>query len=92
VGSFSWNVTLSVVSRLFYYGVVCASLIALRRKQPSVSRFRLPAGPLMAVLGILICAVLMTQVDLSQSRILAGVGLAALLNWAWVRWRQPAKA
>ena len=92
VGSFSWNVTLSVVSRLFYYGVVCAALIALRRQRPGVSRFRLPGGPVLAVLGILICALLVTQVDLSQSRILAGVGLAALLNWVWVRWLQSAKA
>ena len=30
-GSFAWNVTLSVVARLFYYAVVCAALIALRR-------------------------------------------------------------
>ena len=34
VGNFVWNVTLSVVARLFYYAVVCAALIALRRKQP----------------------------------------------------------
>jgi hypothetical protein len=34
MGSFAWNVTLSVVARLFYYGVVCAALIALRRKHP----------------------------------------------------------
>ncbi len=34
IGSFAWNVTLSVVARLFYYAVVCAALIALRRKQP----------------------------------------------------------
>ena len=33
VGSFTGNVTLSAGSRLFYYGVVCAALPALRRKQ-----------------------------------------------------------
>ena len=40
-GSFAWNVTLSVVARLFYYAVVCAALIALRRKQPQAAGFRL---------------------------------------------------
>src|SRR5271155_4572106 len=50
IGNFAWNVTLSVVARLFYYGVVCAALIALRRKQPAAARFRLPAGPALAVL------------------------------------------
>lgn len=90
IGSFTWNVTLSVVSRLFYYGVVCLALIALRQKQPGAARLRLPAGPLMAVLGAAICVALMTQVDLSQSWILGATVGAALLNWAWVRWGRRA--
>src|SRR5271155_3834682 len=48
-GNFAWNVTLSVAARLFYYAVVCAALIALRRKQPSAGAFRLPGGQLFAV-------------------------------------------
>src|SRR5258706_6565737 len=51
-GSFAWNVTLSVVARLFYYAVVCAALIALRRKQPQAAGFRLPGGPGLRVLGV----------------------------------------
>ena len=86
-GSFAWNVTLSVIARLFYYGTVCAALIALRRKQPDAAQVRLPAGPVLAVLGILICLVLATQADLSKSLILAAAVAAALLNWVWVRWR-----
>ncbi|MFZ3340689.1 MAG: APC family permease [Terriglobales bacterium] len=94
-GSFAWNVTLSVVARLFYYGVVCAALIALRRKPawqnvPDSSgrrapSFRLPLGPLWAILGVLICLLLTTQVDLSKSLILAVTVAAALLNWLWTR-------
>jgi basic amino acid/polyamine antiporter, APA family len=87
IGSFAWNVTLSVIARLFYYGTVCAALIALRRKQSAAAQFRLPGGPALAALGILICLVLVTQVDLSQSRILVATVAAALLNWAWVRSR-----
>jgi basic amino acid/polyamine antiporter, APA family len=86
-GSFAWNVTLSVVARLFYYAVVCAALIALRRKQPQAARFRLPAGPLFAVLGIAICLALAMQADLSKSAILAATLAAAVLNWAWARRR-----
>lgn len=85
IGNFAWNVTLSVVARLFYYGVVCAALIALRRKQPNVARLRLPGGTLLAVLGILLCLVLATQVDLSKSLILVATVGAAMLNWAWAR-------
>ena len=89
-GNFAWNVTLSAIARLFYYGIVCAALIALRRSRPGAARFRVPGGPVLAVIGILMCVGMATQADLSQSRILAITVGAALLNWAWVRWRQPA--
>lgn len=87
LGNFAWNLTLSAIARLFYYGVVCAALIVLRRKQPGAAQFRLPGGPVLAVLGILICLALLTRVDWSQSRILAATAAAALLNWVWVWWR-----
>jgi len=92
VGSFAWNVTLSVVARLFYYAVVCASLIVLRRKQPQAARFRLPAGPLFALLGIGICVALATQVDLTKSVILAATLGAAILNWVWARQKRSKEA
>ena len=92
IGSFTWNVTLSAMARLFYYGVVCAALIALRRKQPGAAQFRLPGGPVLAVVGILLCMVLATQVDVSKSLILVATVAAALLNWAWVRKRRPVNA
>ena len=90
VGNFAWNVTLSAVARLFYYAVVCAALIALRRKHPGAIRFRVPGGPVLAVLGILLCALMVRQVDLSQSRILLVTVGAAVLNWLWVWWRKRA--
>lgn len=85
MGNFAWNVTLSVVARLFYYGVVCAALIALRRKQPTAARFRLPAGPILAVLGVGVTIALASQVDLSKSLIFGATVGAALLNWIWAR-------
>jgi amino acid transporter len=85
IGSFTWNVTLSVVSRLFYYAVICAALIALRRRPPLAAGFRLPGGPLLAVLGIAIALALATQVDLSKSLILGATVAAALLNWLWAK-------
>ena len=85
IGTFTWNVTLSVVARLFYYGVICAAVIALRYKQPNAARLRLPAGSFLAVVGILIALALATQVDLSKSLILVATMAAAVLNWAWAR-------
>jgi amino acid transporter len=86
VGSFAWNVTLSVITRLFYYAVVCAAVIALRHnRHADAAKFRLPAGPLVAVLGIGVCIVLGNQADLSQTKILADTVVAAMANWCWVR-------
>ncbi len=50
--------------------------------------FRLPAGTLFAVLGTLICAVLITGVNLSGSLILLATAVVAMLNWLLVRNRQ----
>lgn len=91
LGSFSWNVTLSAVARLFYYAMVCAALPVLRKKQPGAALFRLPGGPWLAGIGILLCLVLITRVDLSGSLILLATILIALINWLLVRNRAPRK-
>jgi APA family basic amino acid/polyamine antiporter len=86
IGEFKWNVTLSAVARLLYYGVGCAALPVLRRKQPEGAHamFHLPAGNFFAVVGVILCAVLVTRVDFGQSLILAGTIVLAMLNWAVV--------
>jgi APA family basic amino acid/polyamine antiporter len=84
-GNFSWNLTLSAVARLFYYAIGCAALPVLRKKQAQAERFRLPGGTVFAVLGVIVCLVLITRVDLSGSIILVATILAALINWIWVR-------
>ncbi|MGA2743926.1 MAG: amino acid permease [Candidatus Sulfotelmatobacter sp.] len=89
-GEFKWNVTLSAVARLLYYAVCCAALPVLRRKQPGNARFHLPAGNVFAGVAVLMCAALVTQVDRSQSLIVAATIALALLNWAVVTRRNPA--
>jgi len=84
-GSFAWNVTLSAVARLFYYGAVCAAVPVLRRRQPEGAWFRLPAGSGVALLGVLICLALLSGVDFSKSVILLGTVAVAFLNWLAVR-------
>jgi basic amino acid/polyamine antiporter, APA family len=84
-GEFKWNVTLSAVARLLYYAVCCAALPVLRRQQPGEARFHLPAGNLFACLAVLMCAVLVTQVDFGQSLILLATIAVGLLNWMLVR-------
>ena len=47
--------------------------------------FRLPVGNFLAVLGVILCVVLVTRVDFGQSLILVATIVLALLNWATVR-------
>ncbi|MGO8797282.1 MAG: APC family permease [Candidatus Sulfotelmatobacter sp.] len=85
-GDFKWNVTLSAVARLLYYGVGCAALPVLRRKRPegADAMFQLPAGNLFAVVGVILCLVLVTRVDFGQSLILVATVVLALVNWGVV--------
>jgi len=85
--NFEWNVALSAVARLFYYGLICAALPVLRKKNPHAAGFRLPGGPYLAVIGVVSCLVLGTRVDHVGSYILGGVVLVGFLNWLIVRKR-----
>ena len=91
-GSFAGNATLSAGSRLFYYGVVCAALPVLRRKQKTAALFQIPGGTAFALvisgLGVLICAGLLTRIEYNKSLILAVAVAVALLNWLAVRKRK----
>ena len=87
LGSFAGNATLSAGSRLFYYGVLCAALPVLRKQQGTSAVFQIPGGTLMAVLGVLICASLLTQIEYHKSLILVAAVAVALLNWLAVRSR-----
>jgi amino acid transporter len=86
IGDFKWNVTLSAVARLLYYGVGCAALPILRHKQPegASAMFHLPAGNFLAVVGVILCVVLVTRVDFGQSLILVATIALAFVNWGLV--------
>lgn len=88
-GSFAGNATLSAGSRLFYYGVVCAALPALRRKQKKPALVQFPGGVFIAVLGVLLSAALLTQIEYDKSLILVVAVAVALLNWLAVRKKKP---
>jgi APA family basic amino acid/polyamine antiporter len=86
-GSFAGNATLSAVARLSYYGLVCAALPVLRKKNPNAKGFRLPGGTIFAAVGVLLCFGLLIRTDLSHSLILAVTVALALVNWWVVRHR-----
>jgi len=85
-GSFLQNLTLSVAARLITYGLVCAALPVLRRRdgRPGAApppAFTLPAGRVFAVLGVLGMVVVATQVKRQELLIMAGVMGLATLHW-----------
>ncbi len=86
-GSFAGNATLSAGSRLFYYGVVCAALPVLRKKQRTPATLQIPGGTLLAVVGVLICVGLLTRIEYTKSLILVVAVAVALVNWLAVRRR-----
>ncbi len=91
LGNFAWNLTLSAVARLTYYGVVCAALPVLRRKKPGAAQFPIAGGNYLALAGVAACLVLITRVDLSGSIILLSTLVIAFLNWLVVRKRASAR-
>ncbi len=84
-GSFRWNVTISAIARLFTYAIICASLVAFRKKKPGEATFRLPAGPLFAGLGIAFTLILLSRMGQSELQVILATVSIALANWAWVR-------
>jgi APA family basic amino acid/polyamine antiporter len=86
-GSFAGNATLSAGSRLFYYGVVCAALPALRRKEREPALVQIRGGTLLGITGALLCAALLTQIEYNKSVIIVAAVAVAFLNWLAVRKR-----
>ena len=73
------------MARLFFYAAVCVAVPVLRRRQAAAALWRLPGGLILPVLGVVICAVLLTRVDFSKSLILLATIGAACANWLVVR-------
>jgi APA family basic amino acid/polyamine antiporter len=93
-GNFLQNLTLSAVSRLFTYGAVCITLVILRRQErrgsPNLGRawFRVPAGTLLATLGLAFSATLALRMNVREIVVLGGTLVLGLLHWAWIRKRR----
>jgi hypothetical protein len=73
---------------LFTYGLVCGALLRLRAARPAADAFRLPAGPLFALLGIAFCVVLILQMNQQHLYIVATVSGVAAVNWLFSRRRR----
>jgi APA family basic amino acid/polyamine antiporter len=84
-GSFTWNVFISSVGRLFIYGFTCAALPVLRRKYPNARAYRLPAGNSFAALGVLFVVLLASRMTRSDGIVFLVTMGIAIANWLWAR-------
>lgn len=88
-GGFRWNLVLSTVARLFTYGVVCAALPALRRKEFAPAQLRLPFGPLFAATGLAFSVAVASRMGKGDLAVLCVTTLAAAINWRLMRSPHP---
>ncbi|HET7746773.1 MAG TPA: APC family permease [Vicinamibacteria bacterium] len=78
-GGFAANATLSAIVRLVTYALVCLSLVLLRRRGGEAAAFPVPAGNLVALLGVGFCGWLLTTRTFTQAWMLAAIMVA---GWA----------
>lgn len=90
IGSFRWNVFISAVSRLIYYGSVCAALPVLRRK-PGVpsEHFHLRGGDWLALVAIAISLLLFPRLDRSGLVVTAVLAIMIAANTLWAARQGP---
>jgi amino acid transporter len=87
-GSFQWNLFISAMSRLIYYGSVCAALPVLRHKRDVPdARFHLPMGNLIGVLAVGVSLLLFPKLDKAGLAVLGAVALLITVNSLWAAHR-----
>jgi amino acid transporter len=88
-GTFKWALAVTAGSMTIFAGAVCAALPRLRKLQPSAAVIRVPGGPLLAVAGVLVSALLLLQLEVREALPIAITIAVASLNWWLVRNRTP---
>jgi amino acid transporter len=92
-GSFQWNITISAIARLIYYGSVCAALPVFRHKQNApAALFRLPLGNLFAVIALCISAMLFPKLDKASLVVMGVVALCIVANIVWAKFIHERRA
>ncbi len=94
--SFIYAATISAITRVMIYAIVCIALIRLRNKNPEQKGFfKIPYGKFFAVAGVLIACWLLTSSKLKELRdvsIAVGVGLVIYWLVEWQKKRQHKQA
>ncbi len=86
-GTFLWIVALASGAIAVYFAASCATLIRLRKLRPNVQALRVPLGPLLSVLGVVISVAMITGLKKNELILLGVPALIATANWLWVKRR-----
>jgi amino acid transporter len=84
-GGFLWLAAVTATASMVMYISICAALIYLRRVHPEADALRVPFGPALSVLGIVISIILITRLQLSQALLMLIMVLLGAVNWWLVR-------
>jgi APA family basic amino acid/polyamine antiporter len=93
MGSFEWNVTVSAMARLIYYGSVCAALPLLRRRPTAPpALFQLPWGDLVAALAVGVSLLLFPKIDRASAIVLGTLAVCVAANAFWAKKKWPSSS
>ena len=85
MGNFRWNVVLSSASRVITYSLVCAALLALRRKEPRAAAYRLPLGTIFALIGMALMIAVFSRTTWEEFAWILATAAIAFLHWLATR-------
>lgn len=86
-GTFLWLMALGAGTSLIMYAGMCCALVRLRKMRPDADALRIPFGPAMSGVGVLLCLALLTGLHRSEALLLALTVVVATFNWLLVRRR-----
>jgi APA family basic amino acid/polyamine antiporter len=82
-GTFQFVLALAAGATVIYYAGMCACLIRLRRLRPSASAFRIPFGPELSIVAVVVSLALMTGLTRRELLLMCVTALIASANWLW---------
>jgi amino acid transporter len=80
-GGFFWLLAVTAAASMVMYISICAALIQLRRRQPEADALRVPFGPVLSVIGIVISVLLIARLQLTQALLMGVTVLIAAGNY-----------
>lgn len=82
-GTFLWVAAVVGGSVAIQYGGMCAALIRLRQRNAHAQALRVPFGNVLAVIGILMCVLLLSRLQFRQVLLMGVTAVLAATNWWW---------